>query len=95
MSGTLVIDERIYAICTLALGEGAILTTIRLSAAEARRIPTGFDWSLHGGDGSFVCRGRFADFPWHPTDLRDEDSVMLTLRIEVEGKVAHPVGASA
>jgi hypothetical protein len=95
MMGTIVIDERIYPIHSFALGEGAILAGIRLSAAEATRIPGagGFDWSLHASDGTFVCRGRYPEIPWWPVKLRNDDSVELTLRLDIEGKVAYPTGA--
>lgn len=95
MMGTLVIDERIHAVQSFALGEGAILAEIRLPAVEARRIPRGFDWSLHAADGSFVCRGRFADIPRWPPTLEDDDAVELILRLEIEGKVATPTKVSA
>lgn len=97
MMGTIVIDERIYAIESFALSEGAILAGIRMSAAEATRISgvSGFDWSLHGGDGTFVCRGRYPAIPWWPAALGDDDSVVLTLRLDIEGKVAAPTKVSA
>jgi len=88
MMGSLVIDERIYGIQSVALGEGAILAKICLSAAEAGRIPNEFDWSLHAADGSFVCGGHYAEVPGWPPNLRDDDAVELTLRLEIEGKIA-------
>jgi len=93
--GTIVIDERIYPIHSLALGEGAVLVTVSMSAAKAALIPSGFDWSLHAPDGSFVCRGRFAAIPWWPPKLGDDDVVELTLRLGIEGKVALPTVVSA
>jgi len=93
--GTIVIDERIYPIRSLALGEGAILTVVSMSAADAALIPTRFDWSLHAPDGSFVCRGRFAEIPWWPPKLGDDDVVELTLHLDIKNKVALPTKVSA
>ncbi len=93
MMGTIVIDERIYPIRSFALGEGAILAVVSMSVADAVEIPRRFDWSLHAPDGSFVCRGRL-DFG-QLSGLRDRDAVELTFRLDVEGKIANSVKASA
>lgn len=85
--GSLVIDERIFAIRSLVLGEGAIQAEILLSARDVALVPEGyFDWSLHAPDGSFICRGKLL-LGERPIP-RERDSVELTLSLGIEGKMA-------
>lgn len=85
--GTFVADERVYPVASLELGDGAVQVRVMLTAEEAWRIPRRpFEWSLHGADGTFVCRGILTYEG--PTPGRSDDVVELTLALRMHGKVA-------